>query len=363
MLKSTPAVFAVGKEYQILAKTKRNAFFFVKVGDRIYSDALSGVVRSITCLHRVRIPMDVLDEAGGYTVCIRPLVERKPYFTETKHAEEYSFSFHRIPETGIRAYHIADAHNRITQPLKAAKAFGPIDLLILNGDLIDYCNSVRNFDNIYTLCAKLTGGQIPVVFSRGNHDMRGPIAEKFLDYIPHQSGNTYFSFRLGSIWGVILDCGEDKPDEHTAYGGTVACHEFRLRQTDFLQDLIANAPREYAAPDVKTRLVISHGPFTQKNVPPFDIEEPIYRQWCALLREHIKPHLIICGHTHDTEIRYPGHERDTYGQPCPVVIASGFDKQSRWIGCGFVFEENGTSVTYTDSDGSVYPSQLISWDK
>ena len=362
MLKSTPAVFAVGKEYQILAKTTRNAFFSVKVGDRTYFDAASGVVRSMTTLHRVRIPMEHLNEAGGYTVCIRPLVERKPYFTETKPTEERFFPFRPVPETNIRAYHIADAHNRIEQPLKAAKAFGPIDLLILNGDLIDYCNSVRNFNNIYTLCASLTGGQIPVIFSRGNHDMRGPIAERFLDHIPHQHGNTYHSFRLGSIWGVILDCGEDKPDEHSAYGGTVACHDFRLQQTDFLKELIANAQTEYAADGVKTRLVISHGPFTEKNIPPFDIEEPVYRQWCALLREHIKPHLMLCGHTHAAEIRYPGHVRDTYGQPCPVVIASGFDNESYWTGCGFVFGDGGALATYTDSEGNVQTSQYISYN-
>lgn len=358
MLKMTPAVFVVGKEYQILAKTKPNIFFRIKVGGRSFFDATSGVVRSLSTLHRVSIPMEILDAAGGYTVCTRAVVDRKPYFTEAGEEEEVFFSFRSVPEQNIRAYHISDAHNRIQQPLKAAAAFGKLDLLILNGDLIDYCTSVKNFNNIYCLCAALTGGQIPVVFSRGNHDMRGKLAEKFIDYIPHQHGNTYYSFRLGSIWGVVLDCGEDKPDEHTAYGGTIACHNFRQQQTDFLKELIAKAQTEYAAPGVKTRLVISHGPFTEKNVPPFDIEEDIYREWTALLKQ-IQPHLMICGHTHQAELRLPGHERDTYGQVCPVVIASGFDNQSYWIGCGFVFGENTTEITFTDSNGQVLSSYLL----
>ena len=189
--------------------------------------------------------------------------------------------------------------------------------------------------------------------------MRGRIAEKFLDHVPHRNRNTYYSFRLGNIWGVILDCGEDKPDEHEAYGGTVACHPFRKKQALFLKELAAKADQEYAAEGVVTRLVISHIPFTEKNSPPFDIEEDIYREWTALLQEYIKPHLIICGHTHQAQLRYPGHPQDTYGQPCPVVIASGFDNTDYWTGCGFVFREKEISITFTDSNGEVLSTHTI----
>ena len=359
MLNNTPAVFAVGNTYQILAQTQPDTFFSVRVGGHTFTDAVSGIARSRTHLHRVSIPMEVLDQAGSYTVCIRDVPERLPYFTTPGPEQNSYFPFRPVPRERVRAYHIADAHNRIAQPLRGAAAFGPIDLLILNGDIIDYCDNPASFDNIYILCAKLTGGQIPVVFSRGNHDMRGPLAEEFVNYIPQQNGNTYYSFRLGHIWGAILDCGEDKPDSHEAYGGTVACHDFRLQQTAFLRSLIANARQEYAAEGVTTRLIISHGPFTEKNTPPFDIEEDIYREWTALLREHIQPHLIICGHTHLAELRMPGHQRDTYGQPCPVVIASGFDNHAYWTGCGFEFGNGQIKLTFTDSEGCTGQTHII----
>ena len=359
MLKLTPVVFAVGNAYHIMALTAADTYFSVQVGRRIYHHATSGVVHSMSTVRCVKVPMEVLDAAGGYTVRLQPVAERKPYFTEPGQLQKYFFPFRPIPEENIRIYHIADAHNRIEQPLAAAKAFGPIDLLLLNGDLIDYCLNVVKFRNVYKLCTALTGGSIPVVFSRGNHDMRGPIAEKYTEYIPTQNGNTYYTFRLGRIWGVILDCGEDKPDSHEAYGGTIACHDFRLQQIDFLENVIKNAATEYEAPGITTKLVISHVPFTEKNVPPFDIEEKIYRKWCALLRKHIKPQLMICGHTHTAQVRLPGHERDTYGQPCPVVVASGFDDKQNWIGCGFVLKEGKAEITFTDSDGNIYESQTI----
>ena len=27
------------------------------------------------------------------------------------------------------------------------------------------------------------------------------------EYIPNDSGNTYYTFRLNGIWGMVLDCG------------------------------------------------------------------------------------------------------------------------------------------------------------
>lgn len=177
-------------------------------------------MNSLSPLHRVSLPKKVLDEAGEYTVIIRTIIERKPYFTETEEPVEFSYSFHPVPESNIRAYHIADAHNRIDLPVNAAKAFGDIDFLILNGDIIEHSGDSERFANIYEICSAITGGNIPTVFSRGNHDMRGNFAEKFADYTPSHHKNTYYTFRLGSIWGMLLDCGEDKVDSNPEYGFT-----------------------------------------------------------------------------------------------------------------------------------------------
>lgn len=220
--------------------------------------------------------------------------------------------------------------------------------MILNGDVIDHSGHPENFAVIYHICAALTEGRIPVVFARGNHDLRGEYAEQFIQYTPHQRGSTYYTFHLGSIWGVILDCGEDKPDSHPEYGFTVACHAFRLQQTQFLLDLIDHAETEYNAPGVNTRLVISHVPFSERNSPPFDIEEDVYSQWCDLLRTYIKPHLMLCGHTHSLEIRHPGHGKDNFGQPCPLVVGSARTAGGYLAGCGFVFKENSIECTFTD---------------
>lgn len=350
MLRTTPAVFAVGKEYQIIVETKTESLFWVQVGNETYYDASNGIMNSLSKLHRVTLPMEVLDREKKYMVYVKPILERKPYFTETLETRTYTFAFRPVPETNAKAYHIADTHNLIKEPILAAKTYGEIDFLILNGDVIDHSGSPDKFSNIYEICEALTKGEIPVVFSRGNHDMRGRYAEKFAEYTPNQKGNTYYTFRLGSIWGVVLDCGEDKEDSNPEYGFTVACHVFRKQQTAFLGELVANAKQEYEAEGILTKLVIAHMPFSQKDNPPFDIEEERYREWCQILRDEIKPDFMICGHTHEAEIRPIGSKHDTYGQPCTVVIGAGYDDRGNWGGYGFCFNEDKAEIIYTNCE-------------
>lgn len=350
MLKTAPAVFAVEHDYQIMVEVTKPCLFWVRVNGEEFYDESNGILRSQSDLHRVTVPMELLDRAGGYTVCLRPLIERKPYFTETAPVVEYAYPFFPVPGDNVRAYHIADAHNRIDGPVAAARTFGDIDLLILNGDVIDHSGDPSKFHNIYEIASQITGGSKPVIFSRGNHDMRGNYAESFAQYTPNAHGNTYYTFRLGSIWGLLLDCGEDKPDDHPEYGWTVCCHAFRKRQSAFLRRLIANSAEEYAAEGVTTRLVIAHNPFTRVDKSPFDIEREEYSLWASLLRQEIQPDVMICGHVHTLRILMPGDEWDHLGQACPVVIGAK-PEDDKYTGCGYIFRSGETQVVFTDSTG------------
>ncbi|MCQ2454969.1 MAG: metallophosphoesterase [Clostridia bacterium] len=351
MIKTAPAVFAVGKNYQIMVPVSKPSLMWVKIGDKCYYDELNGIMRSITTVHRITVPMEVLDSAKSYTVCEKILIERKPYFPTSKPTTEKTYKFRPVTKrTGIRAFHIADAHNYVEGPVNSAKAYGKMDFLIMNGDIPDHSGSIKNFDTIYKIAAKVTKGRIPIVFSRGNHDLRGFFAEKIAEYTPSENLNTYYTFRLGSIWGIVLDCGEDKDDSHEEYGQTVACHQFREKQTEFIKEVIKNKSNEYAESGVKTRLVISHNPFTYLQNPPFDIERETFGEWAKLLKDNIKPDLMICGHIHGVFIKYEGEDFDHLGQPCPLVIGSDI-KDNYFVGAGFEFSKNNIKVDILDSCG------------
>ncbi|MBO5269618.1 MAG: serine/threonine protein phosphatase, partial [Clostridia bacterium] len=79
----------------------------------------------------------------------------------------------------------------------------------------------------HRIAAGVTKGRIPVVFARGNHDTRGKYAERLANHTPTDNGRSYYSVRLGKLWMLVLDCGEDKNDDHAEYGHTMCCHAFR----------------------------------------------------------------------------------------------------------------------------------------
>ena len=255
IMKTEPAVFAVGDTYQIMVGVTCPVLMWVRVGDECYYDDSNGILRSAVSTHRMTVPMEELDKAKRYTVCWRKIIERKPYFTETEDIEEAEFEFTPVTGDEIKAYHIADAHNMVDAPVTAAKTFekevGQLDFLILNGDVPDHSGAIENFDNIYEIIAKITHGKLPVVFSRGNHDTRGIYAENIAEHTPCENGNSFYSFRFGKLWGLVMDSGEDKEDWSDEYGNTVCCHAFRKRETAYLKNIIKKSTEEYDAPDTE----------------------------------------------------------------------------------------------------------------
>ena len=76
-IKIAPAVFAVNHDYQIMMYTDDQCLMWVKVGDKTYYDEDNGILRSCTKVHRVIVPMEELDAAKSYTVCLRYIINRK----------------------------------------------------------------------------------------------------------------------------------------------------------------------------------------------------------------------------------------------------------------------------------------------
>ena len=181
--------------------------------------------------------------------------------------------------------------------------------------------------------------------------MRGLLAEKFEFYTPNSNGKTYYTFKLGSIWGVLLDCGEDKPDTSDEYGHTICCHPFRCEQTGYIKNL--------AVKDAKHKVVVSHIPFTFTKKEKFDIERELYAEWAKLLKDTVNPEVMICGHEHGLEISEPGDERDSLGHPCTVVVGGDVKSQPPtyeiiyYAGAGFVFGESDVTAVFTDSKGKI----------
>ena len=356
-----PGVYAVGEEYQIIMPFSAEAIVKLGVGERIFYDDMCGVLRSSDLIHRIHVPMSVLDEAKEYTVIYQKIIERKAYFPEMEEEVRVTFDFRPLPRDGrINIYHLSDTHNMVEEPVAASAYLGDqTDLLILNGDIPNHAGKHEHLETVFKLASGVAKGNIPIICTRGNHDTRGRCAEDFLSYIPHKNGRTYYTVRLGNVWALVLDCGEDKNDDHEEYGGTTCFHPFRLAQTEFIKDVVRNADREYNTEGVEHRLVICHIPFTfSKLEDPFDIEKEIYAEWAKMLRDHIKPELMLCGHRHLVEVWEVGGKNDVYGQACPVIVGSHpirhkETKEKEFIGCAVTIDGKKAKVVFNHHSGEI----------
>lgn len=371
MLYSDPCVFVVGSEYQIAFNTTEFGIAWVEVGDRVYRDSENGLMRSETLIHKVALPMHVLDEARSYTVCFRALPERRPYFPELGPEQRATYAFRPVDfSDGLQIYMLADTHSMVEEPVRAAAHFGDkLDLLILNGDIPAESKRIEDIRAIYDVTSGITHGNLPVVFARGNHDYRGKLATELTDYIGTWERNTYFTFRIGSLWGIALDCGEDKMDDSIEYGGLVDCHDMRLKETDFLRSVIDNAQREYLAPGVEMRIALCHIPFCTRSMessePKFNIECPLYAEWTALLNQ-MQLDVMLSGHTHVLETVLPGSDRARMDMNYPVIIGSqpmphgeksrvALHDGARYVGTAFEFVGGEIRVLSTDDLERVSP--------
>lgn len=362
-----PTVYAVADKYIIIVPVNEPCLMWVGIGENEYYDDSNGILRSGRLTHKMTVPMAELDAARSYTVRWRKMIERKPYRSEVGEIEEYTSAFRPIDpdKERINIYNIADAHNRVDGPINAGKYFErtgeELDLLLLNGDIPNHSGDVAYFEAIHRIAAGVTGGEIPVVFARGNHDTRGVCAELIEDYTPTDNGVSYYTFRLGPVWGIVMDCAEDKPDDHIEYAHTICCEDFRRRETRWLEALCNAEKPEYSDGGIKYKIVVVHNPFTERRNPPFDIEEDTFAHWASLLRENVKPHLMICGHVHKCYVTYPGGERDAFGQPCPIVAASKLSKDdlSFFVGGAITLDGNMAYVRFTDNDGNIVGEETV----
>lgn len=196
----------------------------------------------------------------------------------------------------------------------------PADFLMWNGDVT---NDIPDEDLLISEYLNPAGlayaDSVPLFFSRGNHDVRGRAARLLSHYAPGLEGSYHYSFRQGPIAFVVLDTGEDKPDEFPAYAGLNNFAEHRRNQRQWLEKAIED-PQFKSAP---FRIAIMHIPlFWDREVPKEWpsiwgghngwICEDGRKQWHDLL-EKAGIKFIVSGHTHSNQW-FPPNANHSYGQ-------------------------------------------------
>ncbi len=184
---------------------------------------------------------------------------------------------------------ITYTHEDVTRINKLMKMiqWTTTDALVHLGDAFDWLDTEDQlFRKWLTPITAALGPGKPLLYARGNHELRGPFARALAGYVPTPEGRFYYARDLGPVHLMVLDTTEDKPDDTNVYAQLNRTAPYRAEELDWLREHV-KTPRVAAAP---FRVIAMHQPqwgwLADGNA-----------SWIALANQ-AKVDLVIAGHDH-----------------------------------------------------------------
>lgn len=264
-------------------------------------------------IHKIRLEGLTSGQTYYYRVCSQEILQYKAYSKKFGHTAKSDFYSFTMPDSGTDSFTAVifnDLHQRtaVFETLLKQVKNVDYDFVIFNGDCIDDpANHAQATRFISLLTESVHGDRIPTLFMRGNHEIRNAYSiglRKHMDYV---GGKTYGAFNWGNTRIVMLDCGEDKTDDHKEYSGLNDFTQLRNEQVDFLKEELKS--KEFKKAD--KRILIHH-------IPLYGCDNLCWDLWEPLLRK-APFHVSINAHTH----KFAYHPKGTLKNNYPVVIGGG----------------------------------------
>lgn len=255
----------------------------------VVKDLQNSAVRTEDTVHSVRVPKAHLDH-NTYTYSSQQIGTRRAYVAvkgRTVTSDPVEFKGYAGQEQ-INMLVLSDIHENPYNAQKAVDNFTlQPDLLVLNGDLVSYMTSVLKFKQILSYAHRFSGGTIPVIYTRGNHENRGTYGPEAVDIFKTSTRGQYFTCSYGPISLLCLDSGEDKDDSDWTYAGLVDSTSYIAEETEWMKTLSPDEDADY-------RVVIAHMP---------NINNRYGFNWVPILTD-LKTDLFIGGHKHRLNFEY-----------------------------------------------------------
>ena len=303
-IKTGAVVYAVENEYQIVFSSNTDARAWVTINGERYFDNYNGSNRSYTKIHKVSVPMSVLDEAKSYEIHVQKITYRGPFggYFGRDISESYDFKPVDTSDGNLNYYNLADIHMAGKAAAKAASYMEDKELLVLAGDIVSMMDTYEDANLVNEYASKITNGSIPVVYARGNHEIKGKYAEEFHNFVGAKGESFYYNFYLDGVYGLVLDFGEDHDDDYWEYYDTSYYEEYREEQISLVKEETKKDLSSY-----KYRLAVCHIPVVYINARKNHLD-----QKNRLTEELNKLNLdmMISGHQHDLFIFEPGKEHE-----------------------------------------------------
>jgi len=289
---------------------------------RFIRNSHDGIIDGGGLLHKVKI--DGLESGKTYkyninSVQILKYQAYKIYYGDTISSREVSFNTLSPNSERIGFTVVNDVHGnswKLASYIKEGNESAQ-EFFFFNGDMVDYVQSSNQlFTGFIDSAVSYFAMKKPFYYARGNHEARGVEGRNFKNYFDFKDNKFYYSLDIGPVHFIVLDCGEDKPDNNRYYYGLADYDSYRLEELEWLKkDVKSDAFR-----DAKHRIVIVHMPIIKR-------EEQKSGQ--KFLADNFGPvlmsagiDLLISGHTHRNSYYETG--KSGFGYPVLVNSASSF---------------------------------------
>jgi endonuclease/exonuclease/phosphatase family metal-dependent hydrolase/Icc-related predicted phosphoesterase len=297
---------------------------------------IEGVMVANNKINRVRLTDLQPGTRYYYRVVSQEITRYSSYYKEfgdTVRSDIKSFTTWSDDMKDFRVIVYNDIHSNMEMfnKLHSLVEDKPYDLVIFNGDCFDDVEVESDIvDRLLTYTPRIKSDEIPSIFIRGNHETRGEYSLHLWDYLGRMGGRSYSAFSLGDTRFVLLDCGEDKPDDHWVYYDMNDYTQHRIDQAEFLKEELQSA----AFKDARKRVLIHHIPIFGVKSDSFS---PCSDLWIPVL-ENAPFNISLNGHTH----RYRVIEKGETGNNFPVIIGGGNREPD---GTVTVLEKKGDKLT------------------
>ena len=267
-------------------------------------------------LHKIRIDGLQPRQKYYYRVCSQEILLYQAYKKVFGNTAQSAFSEFTLPATDTDSF-TAVVFNDLHQHTQTFRSLCQqiknvnYDFVVFNGDCVDDPvdhNQATSF--ISELTEGVCGDRIPTFFMRGNHEIRNAYSIGLRDHYDYVGDRTYGSFNWGDTRIVMLDCGEDKPDDHWVYYGLNDFTQLRNEQVDFLKKELSSKEFKKAG----KRVLIHHIPLYGN-----DGKNLCANLWTKLL-EKAPFNISLNAHTH----KYAYHPKGELGNNYPVIIGGGY---------------------------------------
>ena len=311
----------VGNGITVMWETTVPAYCWVEYGTdttqlKRARTIVDGQVVCNNYLHKIRIDGLQPGQKYYYRVCSQEILLYQAYKKVFGNTAQSAFSEFTLPATDTDSF-TAVVFNDLHQHTQTFRALCQqiknvnYDFVVFNGDCVDDPvdhNQATSF--ISELTEGVCGDRIPTFFMRGNHEIRNAYSIGLRDHYDYVGDRTYGSFNWGDTRFVMLDCGEDKPDDHWVYYGLNDFTQLRNEQVDFLKKELSSKEFKKAG----KRVLIHHIPLYGN-----DGKNLCANLWTKLL-EKAPFNISLNAHTH----KYAYHPKGELGNNYPVIIGGGY---------------------------------------